>query len=371
MPPELNPTQRKTLALLRVHGPLSRAELADELGLSRPALTEITRILGELGYIEEHDVGGNRRGQPKKNLRLRARAAFVLGVFIQKDRVDLLAIDIRGEPIGEESISRTPEDPDAACRAIAERIDQLIRKHSLVRKRILAVGVATSGFFVGDGDRVWPPIEMARWRAFPLKTTLEEQLGLPVVLENDGNAAALAEHMKGVGGRFFSFLYLYFAYGVGGGFVHEGRIFGGAYGNACEIGRLVAAPPAVRPSLTSLAIQLKRPVGSISSAEISAWFAAGEPQLMRFLEQAAESLHAPLASAVVLFDPAAIIIGGKFPPEVLAWFARHIDISNADTANIPLLPKPEVVCSSLHDREAGLWGAALLPLHQFMSPGAK
>jgi predicted NBD/HSP70 family sugar kinase len=366
---DLNLTQRKTLALLRAHGPLSRAEIATKLGLSRPALTEIARTLTESGYIEEHGVGGNNRGQPKINLRLRARAACVVGVFIQKDQIRLLAVDITGEPLGEDS-EATPEDPEVACKLIAARIDQLIRRHGIARKRLLSVGVATTGFFVGDGDRVWPPAEMARWREFPLKSTLEKLLGLTVFLENDGNAAALAEFMKGAGRRFRSFLYVYLAYGVGGGLVQDGRIFTGAHGNACEIGRLVPPSPAIRPTLTSLALCLQRPVASITTEEISAWFAAGDPRLLQFLSEAVKALHPALAAAVILFDPAEIILGGKFPPEVLRWIIEHLDTSHADTATIPLLPKPKVILSEISQVEAGLWGAALLPLHELMPPPA-
>ena len=369
MTSDLNLTQRKTLALLRAHGPLSRAEIATKLGLSRPALTEIARTLTESGYIEEHGVGGNNRGQPKINLRLRARAACVVGVFIQKDQIRLLAVDITGEPLGEDS-EATPEDPEVACKLIAARIDQLIRRHGIARKRLLSVGVATTGFFVGDGDRVWPPAEMARWREFPLKSALEKLLGLTVFLENDGNAAALAEFMKGAGRRFRSFLYVYLAYGVGGGLVQDGRIFTGAHGNACEIGRLVPPSPAIRPTLTSLALCLQRPVASITTEEISAWFAAGDPRLMQFLGEAVKALHPALAAAVILFDPAEIILGGKFPPEVLRWIIEHLDTSHADTATIPLLPKPKVILSEISQVEAGLWGAALLPLHELMPPPA-
>jgi predicted NBD/HSP70 family sugar kinase len=367
---DLNPTQRRTLALLRAHGPLSRAELAGKLGLSRPALTEITRTLTELGYIEEHGIGGNARGQPKINLQLRARAACVVGVFIQKDRIRLLAADITGEPLGEDSLGTTPEAPEEACDLIVTRISQLIRRLNIGKKRLLSVGVATTGFFVGDGDRVWPPVEMARWREFPLKTALEKRLGLTVYLENDGNAAALAEHMKGAGRRFKSFLYVYLAYGVGGGFVQGGRIFTGAHGNACEIGRLVPPHPALRPTLTSLAHHLKRPVASITADEIGDWFAKKDPKLMEFLHLAVAALHPALASAVVLFDPAEIIIGGKFPPQVLSWIVEHLDTTHADTASIPMLPKPQVILSEINQLEAGLWGAALLPLHELMSPPA-
>ncbi|MBI5382557.1 MAG: ROK family transcriptional regulator [Opitutae bacterium] len=365
---ELNPNQRRTLALLRVHGHLSRAELASELGLSRPALTEIVRVLTELGYVEEHGVGGNLRGQPKINLRLRARAACVLGVFVQTDRIQLMLADLTGEPLGVATITPTPAGPEQACDAIAAEVDRLIRKHSVSRKRLLAVGVAVSGFFVGEGDRIWPPIEMVRWREFPLKAVLAQKLALPVFLENDGNVAALAEHMSGVGRRFRNFLFVYLGYGVGGGFVHEGQIYTGAFGNACEIGRLVPPHPALRPTLNSLAYYLDRPVASISSEEISAWFAGRDARFFAFLQAAVRALHGPLAAAVVLLDPAAIVLGGKFPPEVMRWFLEQIDISNADTAAIPLLRKPALLGSEITTVEAGLLGAAVLPLNEFMTP---
>lgn len=368
MTADLNATQRRTLALLRAHGHLSRAEIAEKLGLSRPALTDVTRVLTELGYIEEHGVGGNSRGQPKVNLRLRAKAACVAGVFIQKDLVRLTLVDITGYPLAEGSVEPTPGDPEQACDLVCEQIFKLVRDCGIARKRLLAVGVATTGFFLGDQDRVWPPSEMARWREFRLKSALEKRLGLSVFLENDGNAAALAEHMKGAGRRFRSFLFVYLAYGVGGGLICGGRIFGGEYGNACEIGRLVPPHPAVRPTLTSLAKVLDRPVGSISQEEMTALFKGKDPRFMSFLQAAAASLHDPLGAAVILLDPAAIVVGGKFPPAVLQWFVDHLDPSYADTKDIPMLPKPSVVRSEIADAEAGLLGAALLPLHDFMSP---
>jgi hypothetical protein len=55
---------------------------------------------------------------------------------------------------------------------------------------------------------------------------------------------------------------------------------------------------------------------------------------------------------------------------VLRWIIEHLDTSHADTATIPLLPKPKVILSEISQVEAGLWGAALLPLHELMPPPA-
>lgn len=361
----LNTSQRQTLGLIRERGNLSRAEIAAILQISRPAVTEIVHVLVAEGWVEEHSTGGNQRGQPKINLQLRARAACSVGVFIQNDGIALMLADLNGRPITTASLTPTPEDPETACDQIAENITRLLRAQRIARERVLSVGVAVTGFFLENRTEIFPPVEMAPWRRFPLQAALAQRLSCTVIVENDGNAAALAEHMNGTGRDYSAFLYLYLAYGVGGGFVHRGEIFTGAFGNACEIGRLIPPHPAVRPTLTSLARRLGRRHGSITGEQISAWFAAGEPKFMDFLARAAESLHGPLATAVVLLDPAAIVLGGKFPPEVLAWLVEHLSVAHTDTARIPHLPQPRVIVSGLPGVEAGLLGAALLPLHAF------
>ena len=368
----LNASQRQTLGLIRERGNLSRGEIAAILQISRPAVTEIVHVLVADGWVEEHSTGGNQRGQPKINLQLRARAACSVGVFIQNDGIALMLADLNGRPITTASIAPTPDDPEVACDLIADHIGRLLRAQRIARDRVLAVGVAVTGFFLEGRAEIFPPAEMASWRQFPLAAALARRVPFKVIVENDGNAAALAEHMNGAGRDYSAFLYLYLAYGVGGGFMHHGEIFTGAFGNACEIGRLIPPHPAVRPTLTSLARHLNRKHGSITGEQIATWFAAREPQFMDFLAHAAESLHRPLATAVVLLDPAAVVLGGKFPPEVLTWLVEHLSVAHTDAAKIPHLPQPRIIVSGLPGMEAGLLGAALLPLHAFFKgPAAK
>jgi predicted NBD/HSP70 family sugar kinase len=363
----LNPTMQRIIALIRHRGVLSRAELADRLGLSRPAITQTTRVLEEGGWVETDSIGGNTRGQPKQNLRLCARAAVSPGVFIQNDRVTLMLADLNGRAFASAEIVPTPADPCEACRQIAAQFRELLRAHRIAAARILAVGVATSGFFLEDSGMIWTPTEMGDWRRFPLRETLAREMGCAVVVENDGNAAALAEAMAGAGRHYENFFYLYLAYGIGGGFIHHGRIFHGTHGNAGEIGLLVPHRPSVRPTLTSLAVQLKRTHGSLDASEIQRLYERCDPAMMRFLRAAIAALNQPLTAVIALFDPAAIIIGGKFPRSVLRHIVEHVDVSNRLTGIVPEQPAPAVIMSEINE-DAGLLGAALLPLQQAFGP---
>jgi len=106
------------------------------------------------------------------------------------------------------------------------------------RDQVGAIGISAPGpVDVEHGEVVKPP-NMPGWGRVPLSAWIEAGLGGPVVLENDANAAALAEWHFGAGRGHRDVVYLTMSTGIGGGLILDGRLYRGSHGNAGELGHI-------------------------------------------------------------------------------------------------------------------------------------
>jgi len=106
---------------------------------------------------------------------------------------------------------------------------------------IVVCGVGSGGPMSSGGEEV-SPLNIPGWRGFPLRRRLAETLGLPVYVDNDAKALALAEGWRGAAAEVADFLAMVVSTGVGGGVVLDGRLLDGAAGNAGHIGHVVVEP---------------------------------------------------------------------------------------------------------------------------------
>ncbi len=188
---------------------------------------------------------------------------------------------------------------------------------------VTAVGVGTPGpiDFATGTVRFAPNIP--HFRNVPLGPRLEEALKLPVVLENDANAAALAEHHLGAARDAASSLFVTVSTGIGGGLVSGGRVWRGAFGQAGEIGHLTVLPGGPvcgcgnAGCLEAVASgrALARDAGyayaePLDTPELFARWRAGEAKAARIVEAGTDYLGQALADAQKLWDPEVVVVGG-------------------------------------------------------------
>jgi glucokinase len=164
---------------------------------------------------------------------------LLLGIDIGGSKVALALADAQGRV---RSRLRRPTEPSGDARADLARISadarRLVAEAGLASSDLAAVGVSAPGPVDPlRGELVDPP-NLPGWGRVPLRDWLREELGAPVEVANDANAAALAEWRYGAGRGFEDLLYLTMSTGVGGGLVLGGRLHAGALGNAGEIGHL-------------------------------------------------------------------------------------------------------------------------------------
>jgi glucokinase len=164
----------------------------------------------------------------------------------------LLGIDIGGSKVqfslGDETgkihrrlrrATQASDRPDADLRRLAEEARRLIGAAGARTEELAAVGACVPGPLDVEAGLVLNPPNLPGWDRAPVRDVLAEELGCPVFLENDANAAALAEWRFGAGKGFSHLVYLTMSTGVGGGLVLGGRVHRGVSAGAGEVGHML------------------------------------------------------------------------------------------------------------------------------------
>lgn len=161
---------------------------------------------------------------------------LTIGVDVGGTKIAAGVVDGAGRVVAETRRATPAQDADKVRDTIGDAVDELLAGHDAV-----AVGIAAAGFVDAARATVMFAPNLA-WRDEPLRDEVQRRTGLPVVVENDANAAAWAEARFGAGRGFRHVLALTVGTGLGGGVVQDGRVLRGEFGAAAEVGHIVMVP---------------------------------------------------------------------------------------------------------------------------------
>jgi glucokinase len=165
--------------------------------------------------------------------------SYTVGVDVGGTKIAAGLVDEHGKVIVRQRTESPATDPKQIVKTIGELVHTLSGDET-----VEAVGVSAAGFV----DKARAMVVFApnlAWRDEPLKHLLEEELGLPVVVENDANAAAWGEFTFGAGEDVEDLLMLTIGTGVGGGMVIDGELVRGGFGMGGEVGHITMVPGGV------------------------------------------------------------------------------------------------------------------------------
>ncbi|HBR34638.1 MAG TPA: hypothetical protein DD734_08390 [Firmicutes bacterium] len=218
-------------------GACSRTKLAEMTKMS-PAT--VTRIISELlaqGIITEHGIGESSGGRKPILLKLSYDKLYIAGIQIRRDQVALGISDLKGTLMCKNSYSPFSLEPDALLRELVQEFESLVQKSKVKKEHLLGVGVAISGIVESEHGILLQSINLG-WRDVNIAEILESDLDFPIVVENDANAAALAELWFGGAKEVRNFLFLKTSAGVGAGIIYDRKLLTGPRGMAGEIGHI-------------------------------------------------------------------------------------------------------------------------------------
>jgi predicted NBD/HSP70 family sugar kinase len=360
--------EKRLLRQLRTAGPQSRSALADALQISNGAVSKLSKGLLAQGLVEElpaEALAG--RGRPTVPLRISPAGGYAVGVAIYAGLLEIALVDYAGGVVSLTSEKLAPTDPHCFARHVDRRIHDLALEHRLLGSRIYGVGFSVPGpALSGDGNRWHVVRNLPGWKDAPLRTIFEETLRLPVWMENDATAAALAEYyLGGLIGRCTTAVVILLGHGVGAGIVHEGRLMRGELGGAGEIGMFY---PGDRPRPTTLDLIATLQAAGCrveSLADFADAIAGHEATIEGWLERAADQLLQAINSALAWFDPGAIRLMSPLPAPIMHGLADRLNgraITWGDHVAARTRGRYAIEISGLGGAGSAL-GAALLPIH--------
>ncbi|MER5886426.1 ROK family transcriptional regulator [Streptomyces sp. NPDC001941] len=319
-----------SLVLRAVHdeGEATRAGVAARVGLTRAAVSSLVEQLLESGFVTESGkTFSGQAGRPGTMLKVARAGVAGVGVEVNVDYVSVCVVDLAGTDRVRltEHLDHRGAEPAGVLARAARIADRALESAERQELRPVGVTLALPGLLARGTVRQAPNLG---WSEVPADALFAGALSarLPVRSENEANLAALAELWFGGAGAVRTFLYLTGEIGVGGALVLGGELLRGAHGFAGEIGHAVVDPQGppcrcgARGCLEQYAGQgallraagLDEDSGATGVAELERRAAAGEAPAVAALEAAGAVLGRVLATAVNLFDPEAVVLGGIY-----------------------------------------------------------
>jgi predicted NBD/HSP70 family sugar kinase len=311
---------------LRVGGRLSRTELADLTGLSKPTVSAALTALKSAGLVR---VSGHRKGVPGPSAALyefSPDAGHVLALDVGRRYLRGAVCDLTGEALARFEVRSPTGGSRAAVREVVELGKRLSGMAKLPRGGLTQTVIGTPGVYDAVQDSIRLAGSLAGWEQPSVVEELRNAFGHNTIFENDVDAAALAEQASGIGREVDSFAFVSIGTGIGMGLILDGRLRRGAHGVAGEIGYLPLDDDAStderdarrRGSLEASAsaagvVRAARRAGmrgAITAERVFAAAAKGDPRAEAVVKAEAIMVAKAICSVVAVADPELVVIGG-------------------------------------------------------------
>lgn len=374
-----NINQTLLLHLIREKQPISRAEIAKVSGLRPGTVSSIVNRLMRKGVVYEGAEGPSSGGRKPTYLYINGENAYVLAIDIGVRETIYAVSDFNGRILKQKAMM-TEGKPQTFLRRLAAEIKKTIEKN-YPRTKFRAVGVSVPGLIKRDtGEvKVSPNLE---WNNTPLKAILEENLNLPVFVENDANAAAFSELWYGPLDeiKVKTLLYILVVDGLGTGLIINGELHVGSQiglggfghmclepnGEVCSCGRKGCWETLASESATIARyhrlMSNKNDSMNTSITDLIANANRGDEKAISALRATAEYLGEGISSLAHGLSPEIIVIGGDISA---AWklISPVIQEKVKSRYLIPSVAKIEIRPASV--QRPSLFGAIPIALQNF------
>lgn len=307
---------RAALELLLERGPLTRSQLVELTGVSKPTAAEMLARLTRDGLVIPGGTASGSRGPSAQLYAINAGLANIGGINLEEDKVTAAVADLTGRVLGEAAVEADLTQGQSPVPAVRDAIRGAVRKARVPMKSLAHVAIGVTGAYDATHDRIIYAGHVPGVQSEGVVPELRRVLRAPLTIENDANLAAVGERTRGAARDVDSFALLWVARGLGLAVELGGHLYQGATGGAGEIGYIPVGGRSVtfQDSVGSGAVlQLARRhgiAGGTADGVVAQAVAAGESH-RAFLQELAERLATGLATIVAVLDPPFVVLAGS------------------------------------------------------------
>ncbi|MHA7304765.1 ROK family protein [Arthrobacter sp. TMN-49] len=373
---------------------LSRVELAASAGLAAQTVSNICRRLLDTELIVEAGKETSGPGKPRTILRLNPRGMYAIGLHIDPALTSYALVDAVGTVlVSVDEATDLVSRPSDAVKAMGAKIRSIIDASGVEEHRIAGVGVATPGPVDAASGTVVEPPHMPGWTRVPLQELLRESTGLPVVVDKDVTAAAVAELWAGSAASASDFVFVYIGTGIGAGLVLNDEAVRGASGNVGEIGHIITDPDGPEcdcgrrgcvkvTCMPETLVAQARAAGVLAPADphtpqslpddvaaLAQAAADGNPQAQEILARSIRLMAGAVSVLTNLLDVERVVFGGPFWPALAPAYLAQMPGLLERLSVTTSVHSVDVVGTIVNSGEEA-FGAACLVMEKTFNPKA-
>jgi glucokinase len=300
-------------------------------------VSKMTEALIAEGLVREIGTAPSTGGRRPTLLDLIPEARCALGVNVGTRTISAVVTDMHGSAMKRaREPSQMASGPEALIAQVGRVVGEMLTGLPASLGEVLGIGLAVPAPILGSTEVRFSPPSYPGWGELKIAERTEDRFGLPVLLDNDANAAAVGEHLYGAGRGVRDMFYLIAHRGVGGAAIVNGLLHRGAHGGAGEIGHTMVdlegprcgcgrygcleafAGRAAIARRASRALKLAGggrmagfEAGEVTAEAVIDAGLSGDPLARRILEETGEYLGLGIVGAINVLDPELIVLGGS------------------------------------------------------------
>lgn len=297
---------------------------------------------------------------------------YALGIDIGGTKTAIAIVTTSGDIIGRDKLPTDQTiEPKEMIDKIISHAKLLLTMHKIEEDQLYGIGIGAPGpLDISRGMITYPP-NLPHWREVPIVEEMSKHFSLPIRLENDASAAAVAEQFFGSSQHYRDSLYVTISTGIGAGIISNHRLISGSKGNAGDIGHMVIDPSfgacvcgqhgcfehvCSGTAISREASKLKHT--SISTEEAFRLYDGKDKDIAPYLDTVIERMGMAFVSLINALDPEIVVIGGGVSQvgdtlfEPIRHYVKCYTL-NKDAGDIPIVP-------AKLNQDAGVIGAAAL-----------
>ncbi len=386
-----NMNRELLLNLLRQEGVCARIRLAELSGLKQATVTHIINDFISWGLVREVGFLTGSKGRRSIGIDINRDDFAVLGIRIARKNYSVGLFDLTGSPlrVNRESVSDgdTPRDT----------FDQILRLSEELMKgesgrRVLAIGMAIPGPFNFHTGRIELMTGVTGWGEVDIRSELEKRFHIPVYMEQDGNAAVLAQEwhqnenadeeddpVLGIGENIM--VYITAGQGVGAGILADGKVLRGRLGIAGEIGHTtidINGPKCACGNVgclenycssiafTRMVNEAVKPEKKLSFPEAAMLVREGNEAAMKVFLSCCDALSTAVVNLINSFNPGYLIIGDEMA-HIMPDLMHQRVLENVKTRLVPVIYENTRIMMSMVERDSMVHGAAVVAIRELFA----
>lgn len=377
------------LNTIRHHAPISRVDIAERTGLGRSTITGIINRLMRDGLVQEIGSAESVSGRKPVLLTFNERALYVVGIKVAPRKATVALLDMDAKVLHTETVALSPSaDAEQVAAALRQTVESVSGRQGIAVEKLLGVGVVMPGV-VNPATGTAVTSYFLGWANFPIRDVLEQAMDMPVYIDNDANAMALAEALYGAGAGYQDLVGMTVGVGIGAGVIIGGRIHRGARFSAGELGHMCVVKDGPlcacgrRGCLEAVAgdaAMVRRARDEVAAGRSSALRSLvhghpdlitrevvveaaleGDPVTREILAEAGRWLGLAVGNVVNMLSPSCIVVGGEAALQAGDLILQPMREAMAEVV-YPQLSESLAVVPALLGHNAWVQGAAALVL---------